>query len=224
MKSIDTIRLRASLGWLGLLLPWIVLILCVIYQEPAVFGHIFPNSISETYFYYSTITPFMIILGSSGILLMCYKGYTWVDDLINTITGIAALGVCLFPTAVSINDGADGFVGTFQIPIGVSTIIHAISAVVFFALLSYNCLFLFTKSSGEMTRNKKIRNIIYYICGGGMALALVAIVLVGQIWAGTWWVEAIALMFFGIAFLTKADIYPWLFCDSAGRDEETDNA
>ena len=224
MKSIDTIRLRASLGWLGLLLPWIVLILCIIYQEPVVFGHIFPNSISETYFYYSTVTPFMIILGASGILLMCYKGYTWVDDLINTITGIAALGVCLFPTAVSINDGADGFVGTFQIPIEVSTIIHAISAVVFFALLSYNCLFLFTKSSGEMTRNKKIRNIIYYICGAGMALALVAIVLVGQIWAGTWWVEAIALMFFGIAFLTKADIYPWLFCDSAGRDEDTDNA
>lgn len=224
MKSIDTIRLRASLGWLGLLLPWIVLILCIIYQEPAVFGHIFPNSISETYFYYSTVTPFMIILGASGILLMCYKGYTWVDDLINTITGIAALGVCLFPTAVSINDGADGFVGTFQIPIEVSTIIHAISAVVFFALLSYNCLFLFTKSSGEMTRNKKIRNIIYYICGAGMALALVAIVLVGQIWAGTWWAEAIALMFFGIAFLTKADIYPWLFCDSAGRDEDTDNA
>lgn len=43
-------------------------------------------------------------------------------------------------------------------------------------------------------------------------------------WALTWWVEAVALMFFGIAFLTKADVYPWLFCDSAYRDEETDNA
>jgi hypothetical protein len=77
-----------------------------------------------------------------------------------------------------------------------------------------------------MTRNKKIRNIIYYICGGGMALSLAAIVLVSMfnIYAGTWLVEAVALGFFGIAFLTKADVYPWLFCDSANRDEETDNA
>jgi hypothetical protein len=113
MKSIDTIRLRATLGWLGLLLPWIVLLLCLVYNEPEVLGHVFPNSISETYFYYTTVTPFMIILGSSGILLMCYKGYTWVDDIINTITGIAALGVCLFPTCVWVNDGIDGLVGTF---------------------------------------------------------------------------------------------------------------
>jgi hypothetical protein len=45
-----------------------------------------------------------------------------------------------------------------------------------------------------------------------------------NIWAGTWAVEAVALAFFGIAFLTKADVYPWLFCDSANKDEETDNA
>lgn len=223
MKSIDTIRLRATLGWLGLLLPWIVLFLCLVYNEPEVLGHVFPNSISETYFYYTTITPFMIILGSSGILLMCYKGYTWIDDIINTITGIAALGVCLFPTGVWINDGADGFVGTFQIPIATSSTIHYISAIVFFVLLAYNVLFLFTKSSGNMTKNKKIRNIIYYVCGIGM-LAAMACMFIFHGWAVTWLVEAVALMFFGIAFLTKADIYPWLFCDSAMKDEDTDNA
>jgi hypothetical protein len=43
-------------------------------------------------------------------------------------------------------------------------------------------------------------------------------------WAVTWWVEAIALFFFGVAFLTKADVFPFLFCDSAFKDEETDNA
>ena len=220
MKSIDTIRLRATLGWLGMLLPIIVLVLCFIFREPAILGHVFPNSISETYFYYSTVTPFMIILGSSGILLMCYKGYTWVDDLINTLTGIAALGICIFPTDVWVNDGEDGLVGTFQIPIEVSTIIHGICAIIFFLLLSYNVLFLFTKSSGEMTHNKKIRNIIYYICGSGMLAALCAMVpiVIFEIWAGTWWIEAIALMFFGIAFLTKADIYPWLFCDTPYKD------
>ena len=77
-----------------------------------------------------------------------------------------------------------------------------------------------------MTENKKKRNIIYRVCGIGMVVALLGIVVVSifHIWAGTWLVEAVALMLFGIAFLTKADIYPWLFCDSAMKDEDTDNA
>jgi hypothetical protein len=59
-----------------------------------------------------------------------------------------------------------------------------------------------------------------------MAIALICIVFVnlGHIYAGTWAVEAVALFFFGIAFLTKADTYPWLFCDSKNEDEFGDNA
>jgi hypothetical protein len=95
MKSIDTIRLRKVLGWLGFSLAWIVLGLCLIFN--CVPGHIFPDSISATYYFAPTITPFMIILGASGILLMCYRGYTKSDDIINTLTGIFALGICLFP-------------------------------------------------------------------------------------------------------------------------------
>ena len=97
MKSIDTIRLRKCLGWLGMLLPIIVLVLCVVFGENLPYGHVFPDSISATYYFSSTITPFMIILGSAGVLLVCYRGYTWVDDLINTLTGIFAWCICLFP-------------------------------------------------------------------------------------------------------------------------------
>lgn len=219
MKSLDTVRLRKTIGWLGFALPWIVLILCVVFNC-APEGHLFPDSISATYYFAPTITPFMIILGAAGIVLICYRGYTWVDDLINTLTGIFALCICLFPCF----NGGYGQVGTFQVPVEISGWIHNISAALFFLLLAYNCIFLFTKSSGEMTRNKKIRNIIYYVCGGGMATSLVAILFLGSVYSGTWWVEAIALAFFGIAYLTKADVYPWLFCDSANKDEESDNA
>ncbi len=219
MKSLDTVRLRKTIGWLGFALPWIVLILCVVFNC-APEGHLFPDSISATYYFAPTITPFMIILGAAGIVLICYRGYTWVDDLINTLTGIFALCICLFPCF----NGGYGAVGTFQVPVEISGWIHNISAALFFLLLAYNCIFLFTKSSGEMTRNKKIRNIIYYICGGGMMASLVAILFLGTVYSGTWWVEAIALAFFGIAYLTKADVYPWLFCDSENRDEESDNA
>ena len=229
MKSIDTIRLRKALGWLGMLLPIIVLVLCVAYGEAAPLGHIFPDSISATYYFQTTITPFMIILGSAGILLMCYRGYTRTDDIINTLTGIFALCICLFPCS---NPGMHAagyipdYVGTFNLPVWLSGWIHNLSAVAFFGLLAYNCLFLFTKSSGYMTRKKRIRNVIYRVCGIGMILSLIAIVavIILNIYGGTWLVEAIALFFFGVAYLTKADIYPWLFCDSAGRDKDTDNA
>lgn len=218
MKSIDTIRLRLALGWLGMLLAWIVCVLCAIFG--CVSGdYLFPDSISATYYYAPTITPFMIILGSAGILLICYKGYTLFDDIINTLTGIFALNICLFPCY----NGSYDKVGTFQLPVETSGWIHNISAALFFILLAYNVLFLFTKSSGEKTRNKKIRNIIYYICGTGMLVTLLGLFIFSG-HAVTWWVEAIALMFFGIAFLTKADVYPWLFCDSAFCDEDSDNA
>ena len=218
MKSIDTIRLRVAIGWLGLLLPWIVLLLCVVFGCAEPIGHIFPDSISATYYFDPTITPFMIILGSAGLLLMCYRGYTRTDDIINTLTGIFALCICLFPcrnpemAAIGL---IPELVGTFQLPMSISGWIHNISAIFFFGLLAYNCLFQFTKSDGEMTNNKKKRNIIYRVCGIGMLVSLLAIVVVAifTIWAGTWLVEAIALFFFGIAFLTKADVYPWLFCD-----------
>lgn len=203
MKSINTVRLRAMIGWLGMLLPWIVVILI---------GE-FPSSISATW-YTHACTVFMIILGSASILLMCYQGYEKKDDIINTVTGIAGLGICLFPCGVK---GEGPIVGTFQIPMNISEIIHSGCAFVFFGLLSINSIFLFTKSSGIPTTKKKIRNIIYRICGVGMMGAFL-IMLLPYFRIQVWLTEAIALFFFAISFLTKADIYPWLFCDTPFED------
>jgi hypothetical protein len=57
-----------------------------------------------------------------------------------------------------------------------------------------------------------------------MLVALPCVVIFNNVHAMTWAMEAIALVFFGIAFLTKADVYPWLFCDSKNEDKDTDNA
>ena len=80
---INTKQLRCLIGGLGMALPWIVAILSL------AFGYGFPDSISATYFVDPCITPFMIILGAASILLMCYRGYEKIDDVINTLTGIA---------------------------------------------------------------------------------------------------------------------------------------
>lgn len=196
---INTIRLRAMIGWLGMLLPWIVTLLV---------GYI-PPSISATW-YTNACTPFMIVLGSASILLISYKGYERVDDILLTCSGIAGLGICLFPCAVA---EVPGKVGTFLIDSYTSNIIHFVSAIVFFALLAYNSMFLFTKGEGDMTKKKKIRNIIYRVCGVGM-IASFAIMLLPPFRIQVWLTETIALFFFAISFLTKADIYPWLACDT----------
>jgi uncharacterized protein YhhL (DUF1145 family) len=141
---INTVRLRLIIGWLGMLLPWIVVILNL--------G--FPPSISATYFVARCITPFMIILGSASLLLISYKGYDWKDDAVLTGSGIAGLCICLFPCTPS--DSLNSIVGllggTFGIPAAASNLIHLICAIIFFALLAYNSFFLFTKSDGEMTK------------------------------------------------------------------------
>jgi hypothetical protein len=195
---INVKRLRCFIGWLAILLPWIVALL--LWQ--------FPPSISSTYYTFQSGPVFMIILGSASILLMYYDGYDKTDDILNTITGILGLCICLFSCGTSAYEK----VGTFQIPVAVSAWIHNISAVLFFALLSYISFFQFTKSSGEMTKRKKIRNIIFRVCGVGM-LASFLILVLPSFYIQVWLTEAIALLFFGISWLTKSQAYRWLAAD-----------
>jgi hypothetical protein len=102
----------------------------------------------------------MIILGAASITLVSYKGYETIDDIILTLAGIAGFMICIFPCR-----------GYCKADASVCSTIHNISAVIFFGLLAYNSFFLFTKSIGQMTFKKKMRNIIYRICGIGMIAA-----------------------------------------------------
>ena len=193
------------LGWLGMLLPWIVVLLI---------GY-FPDSISATW-YTNACTVFMIILGSASLLLISYKGYEKIDDILLTCSGVAGLGVCLFPCSIT---SVQGKVGTFLLDSEISNIIHFVCAIVFFGLLAYNSFFLFTKGTGEMTKKKKIRNVIYRVCGIGMVGSF-SLLLLPKFHIQWWLMETIALFFFAISFLTKADIYPWLACDTPYMDGE----
>lgn len=224
--QINTLRLRKWIGWLGMLLPLIVLALCLIFEYGV------PDSISATFYLDPTVAPFMIILGAAGILLISYMGYDKQDDVICTIAGIFGLFICLFPCATTDlithweAENIPTYVGTLQLPQNISGIIHNVSAIIFFALLAYNSFFLFTKSSGEMTSKKKKRNIIYRVCGIGMisSFLLMIPVIIFNVWGGTWLIETIALIFFGISWLTKADTYRWLFCDTPDKEDPKDNA
>lgn len=197
-KDIDVSRLRCILGWLAILLPWLVAI---------IYGSI-PSSISATYYTERTCPTFMIILGACAILLIAYRGYEKVDDILNTVAGIFGLLICLFPC----NMGGTDIVGTFQLPENISGYVHNTSAVIFFGILAINSMFLFTKHGETMTEKKKKRNIVYRVCAVGM-IASFLIFLFPHFYIQTWLVETIALFFFGLSFMTKSNIYKFLFAE-----------
>jgi len=200
--TVDTKRLRIMIGILGLALPWLV----------ALITWSWPQSVSITYYSLCAVGAFMVVLGSAGTLLISYKGYDLIDDIASTIAGVAGLGVCLFPMQ-NVNDPSMR-VGAFNIVSTTSDIIHMITAIIFFAALAFISFFLFTKTSGEMTKQKKIKNIIYRVCGIGMiasfSLFLLNLIPGFNFHAMTWLIEAIALFFFGASWLVKADAFKFL--------------
>jgi hypothetical protein len=202
---INTKRLRCFIGALAILLPWIVALL--LWR--------IPPSISSTYYTFEAGPVFMIILGAASILLMYYDGYDKTDDILNTITSIFGLCICLFPCKPEVL--TLDYVGTFHLPVAISNWIHTIVAVLFFIMLAYISFFQFTKTSGNMTKQKKIRNIIYRVCAIGM-LGSFLILLLPKFYIQVWLVETIALFFFGVSWLTKANCIPWLFADKRRVD------
>lgn len=200
---INTTRLRRWIGWLGLSLPWIVALLL----------WAIPSSISATYYEPQTIAPLMITLGAASVLLIAYQGYDLQDDIINTLAGVCGLLVCLFPCQIA----AQGLVGTFQVPQAISGTVHNVAAVLFFGLLAYNSLFLFTKHGETMTDEKKKRNVVYIACGIGM-VASFALLLLPPFRIQVWIVETLALSFFAVSWLTKSSRYKVLFADKEATD------
>lgn len=204
MKSdvtVNTKRMRIMIGVLGMLLPWLVALITLSW----------PGSISETYYSWFATGTFMVVLGSAGILLINYKGYNKVDDITATMAGIFGLGVCAFPMTYQLDPELR--TGVFHLVSSTSNIFHCISAFGFFGVLAFMSFFLFTKTSGNITKQKKIKNIIYRICGIGMIGSFLLMLLNFFDWAPynlTWIVEAIALFFFGLSWIVKSDAIPFL--------------
>ena len=199
--TVDTKRMRIMIGILGMLLPWLVALITLSW----------PQSISITYYSLFAVGTFMVVLGSAGILLINYKGYEKIDDIMATIAGIFGILICLFP--MTYLPDPDIKTGILHLPSEISNIFHCISAFGFFGVLAFMSFFLFTKTSGEMTKQKKIKNIIYRVCGIGMMASFLLLLLGFFDWAPynlTWIVEAIALFFFGISWIVKADAIPFL--------------
>ncbi|MCQ2346225.1 MAG: hypothetical protein MJZ82_05640 [Paludibacteraceae bacterium] len=209
------LRIRNLCGFLGMILPWLALFSAGIAPHPS---DQWWWSISATYYQ----SPALVgVLVPAAIVLITYIGYNATDNLVTTLCGIFGLGIVLFPCKVAWL-AAGTKVGFFQIPMETSHIIHTACAAIFFLLIALNSIFLFTKSGDSMTEKKKIRNLIYQICGWSMIAlecVFVTVRLIGLPGYTVMILEILLLSLFGLSWLVKGEAFPFLNDDEESEEK-----
>lgn len=198
-QIITYLTLRVLIGAIGVLLPLLVFIGKLIAEGSAVLEF----SISD---YYDNGLAGDILVGVLfvlGFFLMSYKGPEPVDNRAANIGGIASLGVALFPTTYCNSCWVHNLHFVFALAL--------FSSFIFFSLV----LFRKTNHPDNMTQKKIYRNRIYLCCGIIMIICIIAIavslLLLGNKVAGqyklVYWFESIALISFGISWITKSESF-----------------
>jgi hypothetical protein len=193
---ISYLTLRKIVGMLGILLVPILVI------GSFIFDHTSYIQISVSAYYHTSMRNELVgIVCGLSLFLLSYNGYTLQDSIASKLAGVFALGIAFFPTSLT-SDKTDIF-----------SKLHYITSGIFFAILSYMSIFLFTKSAGNMTPEKKKRNRIYRVCGIIMMVSVIGIP-VDSIPAihdhiiflkPTLILETLALVSFGFSWLTKGE-------------------
>ncbi|MCP3962946.1 MAG: DUF998 domain-containing protein [bacterium] len=198
---ISYLALRRVIGILGTLLPFLLFFGALI-----IFGTGIQDSISA--YYHTDMGDVLVgVLFAMGFFLLSYRGYKPVDNKFGNLGFVFALGVALFPTPPESPSRLDVFIGYA----------HFAFAGLFFLTLIYFSLCLFTKTHPNRppTPMKLKRNRVYWACGYTMLLCIVLIVVFYVLPAGVrsiiaahspvFWLEAIAIVAFGISWLTKGE-------------------
>lgn len=206
-------RLRKSIGFLGLLLPTILMII-----------HLkILNSISH-YYYTSSGIFFIGILFAFGLILISYKGYDLEedervsDDFMTSIAGIFALLTVIIPTScydsgdTTINCDTKYLFGHTSV---IFNTVHLICAGIFLFILGWMCIYKFTR--GKTEEGKKHHK-LYKTCGFIVwaCIGLILLIMVlncmkllevkKYIPNYVFILESIALYAFAVAWLIKGNI------------------
>ena len=201
--------LRKAVGWLGILLPAAILTGNLIFSN----CHHIQDSISH-YYFTATGSLFVGTLCAVALFLISYKGYPddKKDNILTTLAGLFALGIAFFPT----NNNSNNSCAIVALPDGdIRRIVHYVCATLFFILLAGISFFLFTKSKGEVTEMKLMRNKLYKTCGVLIIIFVAGIALYGIFakhlhqldkYKPIFWLEWMALLAFGISWLVKGEL------------------
>jgi hypothetical protein len=205
---ISYLTLRQAIGWLGLLMPFMVRF------GAGFLDGIHTNDSISAYYYTCMRDVFVATLVLIGALMACYRSQDWYDNLITIIAGLSAIGMGLFPMPPDFSDqllrdypslaaNTKCCLNTCQFDY------HSIFSVIFFAAIFYQVSFQF--SDPKLVNpgpQKQSRNQVYKVCGFLMFIAFLAIGLIklqnngGSIF----WPETLAVVAFGVAWLVKGRI------------------
>jgi hypothetical protein len=212
---VSYLTLRKLIGVLGMLLPFACLFGGSLFQNSPVL-----DSISA--YYHSNMRDILTgLLVGVSLFLITYKGYELRDTLMAILSGIAGLGIAIFPCASRIEPSSA--VGVFQLTPPIAGYLHYGSSALFFILLGINSYFLFTLGDKKnWTKSKSIRNGIYRVCGivifaSLLTLAILSKILGDKLVATAWTFvfETVMLLAFGISWLVKGET---LFADKPGEE------
>ena len=197
--------LRRAIGLIGLALPAVLIIGKLVIQGPGL-----QDSISS-YFYTDMRGVFVGSMCAVGAFLLSYRGYAVIDDVAGNLAGVAAIGVALFPTAPGDPSSTAAVIG----------VLHLVFASIFFLTIAFFAIVLFRRTSEMGPSERKVqRNRLYLTCGVVIIGCLLAIAAVHQFFSAQTaglhpelWLETIAVMAFGVAWLTKGeailgDVFP----------------
>lgn len=199
---ISYLTLRKIMGVLGMTLPFVVSLGALI-----IFNTGLQSSISD-YYYTGMRNVFVGTMCVIGFFLLSYRGYDDADNMVGDFGCLFAVGVALFPTTSNsaISGGLD-FTGY----------IHLAFTALFFMTLILFSLWLFPKtdSKKQPTKRKMQRNKIYKTCGYVMSICILLIVIYALLpqrialrfdtFAPVFWLEAMAIVAFGLSWLIKGE-------------------
>lgn len=212
---VSYLQLRKAIGIIGCALPVVLPLGTMLY------GMIYPDEYQSTlqssisgYYYTAMRNYFVGSLCAIALFLFAYQyqgqdGERSPDNIAGNIAGFFALLVAFIPTA------PDSPATTRQEHFGT---VHLLAAGAFFIMLAFFSLYLFVKtdSPGNITPEKRKRNIVYRICGWTMLACIVLIVFL-KLMTGVeaslaslrpvFWLEALAVIAFGVSWLVKGETF-----------------
>lgn len=215
------LQLRQTIGWLGFLLPFFLIIGGIIANCKLVLQ----QSLSHYFFSHMHI-GFVGVLCVVGILLVCYRSpivNNKLENWLSTVAGFCCFGVAAFPTQFKgYNSNALVYLDVENCVTAFMGYVHFAFAGVLFGCFAWMCFETFHRADNQMlTTNqlhkKEYRNKWYTICGCGIVVSIVIIGLIAIIddetknIAATYYTttifETTSLLFFGSSWIIKGSQY-----------------
>lgn len=206
-------ELRQAVGWLGILLPFVLAISLLILASCSI-----QNSISQ--YYYTRVGSYLTgTLCAVGLFLFAYKGYPGENDSkICNFAGICAFGVAFIPMQLNADSvPCPECIVFFTKGDHWWRMFHFVSAALLFLSMAYMSYYKFTLSYKETIskeEKKYTRNKIYRACGIIIFACLILLLAYNiarhfkpdfVIYTLTFYLESVMLIAFGTAWLVKGE-------------------